>query len=58
MKDKTPAADSETARRFTNNAIAAAVGQVMVLICVSLIALLAMIAIVADFSFMQHTRGT
>jgi len=32
-------------------------GQVMVLICVSLIALMGMIAVVADFSFLQHQRN-
>ncbi len=32
-------------------------GQVMVLICVSLIAIMGMIAVVTDFSFMQHQRN-
>ncbi len=32
-------------------------GQVMVLVCVSLIAIMGMIAVVADFSFMQHQRN-
>jgi Flp pilus assembly protein TadG len=32
-------------------------GQVMVLICVSLIALMGMIAVVTDFSFMQHQKN-
>jgi Flp pilus assembly protein TadG len=32
-------------------------GQVMVLVCVALIALMGMIAVVADFSFMQHQRN-
>jgi hypothetical protein len=32
-------------------------GQVMVLICVGLVALVGMIAIVADFSFMQHQKN-
>jgi hypothetical protein len=32
-------------------------GQVMVLICVSLVALMGMIAVVTDFSFMQHQRN-
>lgn len=32
-------------------------GQVMVLICVSLIALMGMIAVVTDFSFLQHQRN-
>jgi hypothetical protein len=32
-------------------------GQVMVLVCVSLIALMGMIAVVTDFSFLQHQRN-
>ena len=32
-------------------------GQVMVLICVSLIAIMGMIAVVTDFSFMQHQKN-
>ena len=32
-------------------------GQVMILICVGIVALVGMIAIVADFSFMQHQRN-
>ena len=36
---------------------ASAGGQVMVLICVSLIAIMGMIAVVTDFSFMQHQRN-
>jgi Putative Flp pilus-assembly TadE/G-like len=32
-------------------------GQVMVLICVALVAVVGMIAVVADFSFMQHQRN-
>jgi Putative Flp pilus-assembly TadE/G-like len=36
---------------------ASARGQVMVLVCVSLIAIVGMIAIVTDFSFMQHQRN-
>lgn len=36
---------------------ASARGQVMVLICVSLIALVGMVAVVSDFSFMQHQRN-
>ncbi len=32
-------------------------GQVMVLICVSLVAMMGMIAVVTDFSFMQHQRN-
>ncbi len=44
----------------TNNKMAVAAsarGQAMVLICVSLIALMGMIAVVTDFSFMQHQRN-
>lgn len=36
---------------------ASAGGQVMVLICVSLIAIMGMVAVVTDFSFMQHQRN-
>jgi putative Flp pilus-assembly TadE/G-like protein len=36
---------------------ASAGGQVMVLVCVSLIALMGMIAVVTDFSFMQHQKN-
>jgi Putative Flp pilus-assembly TadE/G-like len=32
-------------------------GQVMVLVCVSIVALMGMIAVVADFSFMQHQKN-
>ena len=42
-------------RMFT--VAASAGGQVMVLICVSLIAIMGMIAVVTDFSFMQHQRN-
>ncbi|MGH7923223.1 MAG: pilus assembly protein TadG-related protein [Candidatus Binatus sp.] len=57
MKNKIPAAYGGVERRAANNAIAVtASGQVMVLICVSLIALLGMVAVVTDFSFMQHQR--
>ena len=44
----------------TNNKMtvaSSARGQVMVLICVSLIALVGMVAVVTDFSFMQHQRN-
>jgi len=41
-----------------NMAVAArARGQVMVLVCVSLIAIVGMIAVVTDFSFLQHQRN-
>src|SRR5271168_3130400 len=36
---------------------AVASGQVMVLVCVSIVALMGMVAVVADFSFMQHQRN-
>jgi hypothetical protein len=36
---------------------ASAGGQVMVLICVSLVAIVGMIAVVTDFSFMQHQKN-
>ncbi len=42
-------------RMFT--VAASASGQVMVLVCVSLIALMGMIAVVADFSFMQNQKN-
>src|SRR5271154_4428892 len=42
-------------RMFT--VAASAGGQVMVLICVSLVAIMGMIAVVTDFSFMQHQRN-
>jgi len=32
-------------------------GQVIVLVCVSLVAMMGMIAVVTDFSFMQHQRN-
>jgi Flp pilus assembly protein TadG len=41
----------------TFTAAASERGQVMVLVCVSLIALMGMIAVVADFSFLQHQRN-
>ena len=42
-------------REFTPSASAS--GQVMVLVCVALFALMGMIAVVADFSFMQNQRN-
>ena len=51
---------NDTGRMRTNNnmtAVASARGQVMVLVCVSLIAIMGMIAVVTDFSFMQHQRN-
>jgi Flp pilus assembly protein TadG len=60
MMSKFPAAHRKAVRRDTDNALtvaASASGQVMVLICVALVALLGMIAVVADFSFMQDQRS-
>jgi putative Flp pilus-assembly TadE/G-like protein len=60
MMSTIPAANSGVERRYSGDLLSApagARGQVMVLICVSLIALVGMIAIVADFSFMQHQRN-
>jgi hypothetical protein len=48
---------NRTVPNYLINVAASASGQVMVLICVSLIALMGMIAIVADFSFMQDQRN-
>ncbi|HEY9157721.1 pilus assembly protein TadG-related protein [Candidatus Binatus sp.] len=39
------------------NVAASASGQVMVLVCVALVAIVGMIAVVADFSFMQDQRN-
>ncbi len=55
MLSKIPSRQSK-ARRATNDVMWSS-GQVMVLICVSLLALMGMIAIVADFGFMQHQRN-
>jgi hypothetical protein len=60
MMSKFPAAHRKAVRRDTNNKMnvaARASGQVMVLICVALVALVGMIAVVADFSFLQHQRN-
>jgi len=60
MMSKFPAAHRKAVRRDTDNALtvaASASGQVMVLICVALVELLGMIAVVADFSFMQDQRS-
>jgi Putative Flp pilus-assembly TadE/G-like len=60
MKSKDPARYRRFGPLATRDAFSAAAGasgQVMVLICVSLVALVGMIAIVADFSFMQHQRN-
>src|SRR5271154_2927464 len=54
-------ATPEAIRRASGNRMftvaASAGGQVMVLICVSLIAIMGMVAVVTDFSFMQHQRN-
>ena len=60
MMSKFPAARRKAVRRATNNAMtvaASASGQVMVLICVALLAIVGMIAVVTDFSFMQDQRN-
>ena len=60
MMSTNPSASSSVERRSRSDlpgATAGADGQVMVLICISLIALVGMIAVVADFSFMQHQRN-
>ena len=60
MMSNFPAAHRNAVRRDTNNVMtvaASASGQVMVLICVALVALVGMIAVVADFSFMQDQRN-
>ena len=60
MMSKFPAARSRAVRRDTNNVMtlaAGASGQAMVLFCVAMVALVGMIAVVADFSFMQDQRN-
>ena len=61
MSRKVLPATRETVRRDSANKMftlaASAGGQVMVLVCVSLIALMGMIAVVTDFSFMQHQKN-
>ena len=57
---KFPAAQSKAVRRDANNVMtvaASASGQAMVLFCVAMVALVGMIAVVADFSFMQDQRN-
>ncbi|HEY9157722.1 pilus assembly protein TadG-related protein [Candidatus Binatus sp.] len=57
---KFPAAHRKAVRRDTNskiNVAASASGQVMVLICAARVAVVGMIAVVADFSFMQDQRN-
>jgi len=60
MKKNIPLAHGIVVRRVATDVIdggASEKGQVMVLICVSLIALVGMVAVVTDFSFMQHQRN-
>jgi hypothetical protein len=61
MRGKVSRANPEPLRQNAGNQlfteVAGASGQVMVLICVSLIAIVGMIAVVTDFSFMQHQRN-
>ncbi len=54
---KTPRKAVSRVTNIVVNLAARASGQVIVLICVSLIALMGMIAVVTDFSFMQHQRN-
>lgn len=60
MMTKFPPAHRNVVHRDSNQLMtvaASARGQVMVLICVALVALVGMIAVVADFSFMQDQRN-
>ncbi len=61
MSSKIQRANPKTMRRDTANKVftlaASARGQVMLLVCVAIFALMGMIAVVADFSFMQHQRN-
>ena len=60
MKHEIPAVYRKVAPWVPSNLAAATStvsGQVMVLICISVVALLALVAVVADFSFMQHQRN-
>ncbi|WP_425163823.1 pilus assembly protein TadG-related protein [Candidatus Binatus sp.] len=61
MSRKVLPATHQAVRRDSANRMstlaASAGGQVMVLVCVSLIALMGMIAVVTDFSFMQHQKN-
>lgn len=60
MTSKVRSAHCPAAGRDADNApaLAASVsGQVMVLVCVSIVAVMGMIAVVADFSFMQHQKN-
>ena len=61
MNSKIQPANLKTMRRDTADKVftlaASASGQVMLLVCVGIFALMGMIAVVADFSFMQHQRN-
>jgi len=61
MSSKVPRANPMAMRRDAPDKVftasASARGQVMVLICVSLVAVVGMIAVVTDFSFMQHQKN-
>ncbi len=60
MTSNVPPARREAVDRDSNNLAALAAsasGQVMVLVCVSIVAIMGMIAVVADFSFMQHQKN-
>src|SRR5208283_13368 len=60
MMSKFIAACGKAGRRVLNNmggSAASAGGQVMVLVCVSLVAIMGMIAVVTDFSFLQDQRN-
>jgi Flp pilus assembly protein TadG len=61
MSSKIQRANPTTMRRDTANKVftlaASESGQVMLLVCVGIFALMGMIAVVADFSFMQHQRN-
>jgi hypothetical protein len=60
MTSKVPSAHYRAVGREADGgpALAArASGQVMVLVCVSIVAIMGMIAVVADFSFMQHQKN-
>jgi uncharacterized membrane protein len=60
MMSKVFAACGKAVRRVRNNmggSAASAGGQVMVLVCVSLVAIMGMIAVVTDFSFLQDQRN-
>jgi Flp pilus assembly protein TadG len=60
MTSKMPTAQYRAVGRDTDKVTALAAGasgQVMVLVCVSIVAIMGMIAVVADFSFMQHQKN-